>query len=95
MKYLLDTNVYLNVCRSEQTRQQFREAFFPLLPATFLSAVVAYELSVDAQDRHSHSLVQDFLRPLERTGRIVNPTFVDWRQAAAIISAIEERERSW
>jgi predicted nucleic acid-binding protein len=95
VKYLLDTNVYLTASRSEQTRQQFRQVFFPLLPATFLSAVVAYELSVDAQDRHSRSLVKDFLHPMERTGRIVNPTFADWRQAAAIMSTIEERERSW
>ncbi len=43
MKYLLDTNVYLEACRSEETRNRFRTTFFPLLPATFLSAVVAYE----------------------------------------------------
>jgi len=95
VKYLLDTNVYLEACRSEKARQQFRQVFFPLLPATFLSAVVAYELSVDAQDRRSRSFVQDFLRPMERTGRIVSPTFADWREAATVISAIEERERSW
>lgn len=50
MKVLLDTNVYVTACRSEAQRQRFRDAFLPLLPATYLSAVVAYELSVNALD---------------------------------------------
>ena len=50
MKYLLDTNVYLEAFRSQAKRNQFRQSFFPLLPATYLSAVVAYELNVNAQD---------------------------------------------
>lgn len=51
MKYLLDTNIYIEACRSEEKRARFRAIFFPLLPATFLSTVVAYELYVNAQGR--------------------------------------------
>ena len=83
MKYLLDTNVYLEAVRSEESRARFRRAFFPLLPATFLSAVVAYELNVDARDRRTRSLIRDFIRPLERTGRLVSPGFGDWVDASA------------
>lgn len=95
MKYLLDTNVYLDASRSAVRRDQFRSAFFPLLPATYLSAVVAYELMVDAADRRSRAYVADFLRPLERTGRVVTPTFDDWTEAAALVTAIELRDRGW
>src|SRR5439155_14737524 len=81
VKYLLDTNVYLGAVRSEESRARFRHAFFPLLPATFLSAVVAYELNVDARDRRTRNLIRDFLRPLERTGTPVCPAFQDGVEA--------------
>jgi hypothetical protein len=55
MKYLLDTNIYIEACRSEKERARFRLTYFPLLPATFLSAVVAYELYVSAQDRRTRA----------------------------------------
>jgi predicted nucleic acid-binding protein len=77
VKYLLDTNVYLEAFRSQAKRNQFRQSFFPLLPATYLSAVVAYELNVNAQDFLTRDLIQQFVRPLIRTGRVVTPTFQD------------------
>lgn len=95
MKYLLDTNVYLEASRSEEKKTQFRKTFFPLLPATFLSAVVAYELYVNAQDRRTRSLVQEFIHPMERTGRVVSPTFADWVEASEVVTAIEEKDRGW
>ncbi|TMA84547.1 MAG: type II toxin-antitoxin system VapC family toxin [Deltaproteobacteria bacterium] len=95
MKYLLDTNVYLAAARSDDARARFREAFVPLLPATFLSLVVAYELAVDARDRRTRGLVRQFLLPMERTGRILSPAFDDWVDAFDVVTAIEERDRSW
>lgn len=95
MKYLLDTNVYLGAFRSEQKKAQFRQTFFPLLPATFLSSVVAYELYVNAQDSPTRSLMQEFIRPMERTGRLVAPAFDDWVEASAIGTAIEQKDRGW
>ena len=65
------------------------------MPATFLSAVVACELAVDATDRRTRGLVRQFLLPMERTGRIVSPVFDDWIDASDVVSAIEERDRGW
>lgn len=95
MKYLLDTNVYLDASRSTARRDRFRTTFFPLLPATYLSAVVAYELMVNAADRRTRTHVEDFIHPLERTGRLVTPTFDDWVEASALVTAIELRDRGW
>lgn len=95
MKYLLDTNVYLGASRSEETRTRFRKAFFPLLPATFLSAVVAYELFVNARDARTQTLVREFIRPMEQTGRVVSPAFDDWIQASEVVTAIEQKDRRW
>jgi predicted nucleic acid-binding protein len=95
VKYLLDTSVYLEACRSEETKSRFRHTFYPLLPATVLSAVVAYELTVNAQDRRTRSLLQDFTRPMERTGRLVSPTLEDWLKASEVVTAIEQKDRAW
>ena len=95
MKYVLDTNIYLAACRSEEKRAQFRKTFFPLLPATFLSAVVAYELLVAAQDRRTRVLVEEFTRPMERTGRLVTPAFADCVKASEVLTAIKERDGTW
>ena len=70
-------------------------AFMPMVPATYLAAVVAYELYVDARDRPTRRLVEEFVAPMERTNRVIAPTFSDWLSAAEIISDIEERDRSW
>jgi predicted nucleic acid-binding protein len=95
MRYVLDTNVYLEACRSEGRKSQFRQTFFPLLPVTFLASVVAYELNVNARNGHTRTLLQEFIGPMERTGRFVSPTFSDWVDAAAIVTAIETKARGW
>lgn len=95
MKYLLDTNVYLGAFRSDQKKAQFRQTFFPLLPATFLSSVVAYELYVNARDHRTRSLVQEFIRPIEQARRLVAPAFDDWVEASAIVTAMEQKDRGW
>ena len=95
MKVILDTDVYVSACRSEETRARFRATFLPLLPVTFLAAVVAYELRVNAANRSTQRLVHEFIAPMERSGRCVTPTFEDWIEAAAIVTAIGERDRGW
>ena len=95
MKVILDTNVYVSACRSEESRARFRSSFFPLLPVTFLAAVVAYELRVNAAGRPTQRLVQEFIEPMERRDRCVTPTFADWIEAAAIVTAIIDRDRRW
>jgi predicted nucleic acid-binding protein len=39
--------------------------------------------------------VRQFLLPMERTGRIVSPTFDDWVDASGVVTAIGERDRGW
>jgi predicted nucleic acid-binding protein len=95
LKVLLDTNVYLEAARSERGRDRFRKELLPLLPATVLSAVVLYELSVDARDDSTRERVRDLVAPMERAGRTVTPTFADWSEAAAVVTSIESRDKSW
>lgn len=95
MKVVLDTNIYIAACRSVASRAQFRSVFFPMLPVTYLAAVVAYELHVNAADRRTQQLLREFIAPMERSGRCIVPTFADWMEAAGIVTAIAERDHSW
>ena len=95
MKYLLDTNIYLGAFRSEERKERFRSAFFPLIPQTFLSSVVAFELSVNSKDRKTRELVGNLTDPMLRTGRVVSPRFEDWLQASEILTDIEAHEKRW
>jgi predicted nucleic acid-binding protein len=95
VKYILDTNLYVDASRSLVRREQFKTTFSPLLPATYLSAVVAYELLRNTADRRALANVREFLNPLERTGRIVTPTFEDWVEASAVVRAVEASDRAW
>jgi predicted nucleic acid-binding protein len=94
VKLILDTNVYLGAFRSDAHRERFRSTFFPLLPVTYLSAVVAYELSVNAAGRRTRDLIRDLLRPMERSGRVVSPLFADWTESAEVVTAIEQKSPS-
>lgn len=50
---------------------------------------------VNALDRHTRRLVQEMIRPMERAGRLVTPTFADWVDASDVVAAIEETDRRW
>ena len=95
MKYLLDTNVYIEACRSNERRSQFGKTFLPLLPFTFLSAIVTYELSVNAADQNTRELIADLVGRLDRVGRTVTPIFSDWIEASEIITRIAQSDKSW
>lgn len=60
-----------------------------------LTAVVAYELRANALDASTRHLIDELIRPLERTGRLVTPAFADWLDAAEMVAAIEKRDASW
>lgn len=95
MRYVLDTNVYLSATASAERIERFGRTFYPLLSATSLSAVVAYELSVSAKGRDSEELVRGWVAPMQRAGRVVSPTFDDWVEAAEIVRAISEGAAAW
>ena len=95
MKYLLDTNVYIEACRSEEKRIQFEKTFFPLLPATFVSATVAYELFVNAADDTTRELVTNFVTRAERAGRTITPASRDGIEASQIMTRIAASDKSW
>jgi len=95
VKVVIDTSIYVDACRSADARARFRTSFLPLVPVTYLAAVVAYELRINALDSGTRGLVDAMIHPLQRTGRVVVPMCADWVEASDVITTIERKDRSW
>jgi predicted nucleic acid-binding protein len=60
---------------------------------TYLSGVVVQELHAGARDAGAVRLVERVAGVLERAGRIVTPTFADWKEAGRLVARIARRDR--
>ncbi len=87
-RYIFDTNVYIQCILNREFALRHSESYSNYIPATFFSSVVAQELLVGCTDELAARRVQNFLTPFERVGRIVNPAYEDWKEAAHIVVRI-------
>jgi len=79
VKCILDTNVYLFAMSSDEGERFFAQRFLPILFCTYLSSVVVEELYAGA---------------LERSGRVVVPTFKDWKEVGKLVAQLSRKEPS-
>lgn len=93
VRYIFDTNVYIECMLTREFALQHTERYGNHLPFTFFSSVVAQELLVGCTDELAIRRVQNFLSPFERVGRVVNPTYQDWKDAAHTVVKIGLRRR--
>jgi predicted nucleic acid-binding protein len=89
---LLDTNVYLFAMKSDEGARFFERHYLPLAFRSYLSSVVVEELYAGALDSGAIRLVERYVGALERAGRIVTPTFHDWKEAGKLVARITWRE---
>lgn len=94
MKCLLDTNLYLFAINSAAGEAFFARRFLPLVFRTYLSSVVVEELYAGALDLQAIRLVERYAAALERSGRIVSPTFQDWKEAGKLVAQLTRNEPS-
>lgn len=66
--------------------------FLPLIFQTYLSSIVVEELYAGALDAGAIRLVERHVGALERAGRVVTPTFQDWKEAGKLIAQITRKE---
>lgn len=92
MPILLDTNVYLFAMKSDEGAGFFERHFLPLVFRTYLSSVVVEELYAGALDKGGVRLVERHVGALERAGRVVTPTFQDWKDAGKLVAQITRKE---
>ena len=93
VRYVFDTNVYIQCMLNREFALRHAESYSAYLPATFFSSVVAQELLVGCTNDFAARRVQNFLEPFERVGRIINPAYEDWKEAAWIVLRIGVRRK--
>jgi predicted nucleic acid-binding protein len=89
---LLDTNVYLFATKSDEGASFFTRHFLPSVFRTYLSSIVVEELYAGAVDAGAVRLVERYVGALERAGRVVNPTFQDWKEAGKLVVQMTRKE---
>ncbi len=92
MPILLDTCVYLYALRSDAGADFFRQRFLPQVFRTHLSSVVVEELYAGALDPSGIRLVEAYVGALEKAGRVITPTFQDWKDAGRLVAQITRQE---
>jgi predicted nucleic acid-binding protein len=70
----------------------FERKFLPLVFQTFVSSIVAEELYAGALDARAVGLVESYVGTLERTGRVIAPTFQDWKEAGRFVARATRKE---
>jgi predicted nucleic acid-binding protein len=92
VRILLDTSVYLFAMKSEEGAEYFSRRFLPLTLQTVLSSVEVEELYAGALDAGAIRLVGRYVGALERAGRVVTPTFQDWKEAGKLVARTTIKE---
>lgn len=78
--------------KSAAGAELFERRFLPLVFRTSLCSVVVEELYAGALDEAAVRLVDRQVGALERVGRVVSPTFQDWKQAGRLVARVTRRE---
>lgn len=78
--------------KSEEGTLFFEHQFLPLVFQTYTSSIVVEELYAGALDPGAVRLVERHVGTLEKAGRVVNPTFQDWKEAGKLVAQITRKE---
>lgn len=74
-KYVVDTNVFIDVLRSAAERQAYERFLHHGLALTYVSAVVGMEILAGARSgAHALALESELLGPFQRRGRLFEPS---------------------
>lgn len=90
-KVIFDTNVYIKAIQDGPEGDTY-QLLFSALSRTYLSAVVVQELYAGTLDAFGEQLVGKFVHQTEKTGRIVIPTYRDWKESGGILAKINRQE---
>lgn len=83
-KYLFDTNIYIRCMLNRDFALRHADQYARYLPSSYFSSVVAQELIVGCTDDLALRRVENFFRPFERVGRVINPGYQDWKEAGTL-----------
>jgi len=80
--------------RTDEGAAFFERRFLPLVFQTHLSSIVVEELYAGALDAQAIGLAESYVGALERAGRVIAPTFQDWKEAGKLVARATRKETS-
>lgn len=93
MKYALDTNVFVDGFRSDESQAEVLAFLKGALPFTYLSAVVMQELAAGARTTEAAREVQQgVFEPFERRRRVFAPSAGAFAESGRALAAVARRE---
>jgi predicted nucleic acid-binding protein len=93
-KYVLDTNIFVQAVRDRTWAEELVMFYGAFLPVCFLHAVVVQELLLGAVDaRRGRALYEGYVAPFEARGRILTPSYRNWRRSGEVVAALVQRRR--
>jgi predicted nucleic acid-binding protein len=94
VKYALDTNIFIDGFRSEESQAEVFAFLHRALPFTYLSAVVMQELAAGARTAASARAMQHgVFEPFERRRRVFAPSSAAFVESGRVLAAVAARER--
>jgi predicted nucleic acid-binding protein len=94
VKYVLDTNLYIEASRSDEAADALNAFQQRSLPRIHLHSVVAQELLAGAvRPDVERRLLTKLVRPVETVGRVITPTHRTWTRAGQIIAQLVREKR--
>jgi predicted nucleic acid-binding protein len=86
MKYIIDSDLYIELLRTGQYHNIIAEIYTRETPNIYFSSVVAQELLSGIINETGRKNVEAVLSPFEKTGRIVTPGYPVWKETGYILS---------
>jgi predicted nucleic acid-binding protein len=93
VKYALDTNIFIDGFRSDESQAEVFAFLNRALPFTFLSAVVMQELAAGARTTQAaRDVEQRVFEPFERRRRVFAPSSAAFAESGRVVATVAARE---
>jgi predicted nucleic acid-binding protein len=93
VKYTLDTNIFIDGFRNEETQAEVFAFLSRALPFTYLSAVVMQELAAGARTpKAARDVEKGVFDPFEHRRRVFAPSSAAFAESGRVLAAVAARE---
>ena len=92
-KYTLDTNLFIQAFRDSVANAELAQFHSAFAPFEYLHSVVVQELRAGVRTGRSLRLLErHVLDPFIRRGRLITPSFADWKKSGDALRDLAQRD---
>jgi predicted nucleic acid-binding protein len=94
-KHLVDTDVYIDFLQRGKFHAEIVQIYAEHTPGIYFSSVVVEELLAGAISPAERKNVETLYLPFERAGRVVTPTYLNWKETGDVLARIFREQPSF